>query len=198
MRSPIGSRQAAGVVCNTVEIAAPPPAVFHALSDPIELAAWLGDRSGGAASHDAGWTAPSLAVAGQSWRARAIGPDGAPGWVSGEYLRVDSPRCLESTWRASWDHFSPDHVRFDLTPIDIGGVVGTRLAVTHTRASARLQVTASAASTRGEWPAILVRLAARLAATPDVRQPREWLPPGDTFSYGDIIDLTARVRSHGD
>jgi uncharacterized protein YndB with AHSA1/START domain len=194
----MGSRQPAGVVSSTIEIAAPPHAVFHALSDPSELAAWLGGHSDDATAHDAEWTAPSLATTGQPWRARAIGPDGSPGWVSGEYLLVDSPRCLESTWRASWDHFSPDHVRFDLTPIDIGGVRGTRLAVTHTSASARLQVTASATSAPGEWPAILARLAAHLAATHADHQPHEWHYPGDRFSYGDIIELTARVRAHGD
>ena len=151
-----------GSVRTIVEIAASPDAVFAALTDQRELAAWLAGDAAPPADRGGVPATSSLAIPGQTWRVRAIGPDGTPGSVAGEFVLVDPPRRLESTWRASWDDFSPDRVCFELTPIRIGGATGTRLSVTHTRASAHLRVTAMAsAGGRGEWPTMLARLAAR-------------------------------------
>ena len=153
-----------GLVDAVVEIAAPPDAVFHALTDQRELAAWLGGDATPIDHRSGASVVPSIAMPGQPWHAPAVAPDGSPGSVSGEFLLVDPPHRLESTWRASWDGFAPDRVCFELTPVRIGGKPGTRLRVTHTRANAHLRVTAMASTGAASvWPALLVRLAARLS-----------------------------------
>jgi uncharacterized protein YndB with AHSA1/START domain len=153
-----------GSVRTTVDIAASPDAVFAALSDERELAAWLGGDVATPEHRGAAPVAPSLGIPGQPWRARAIAPDGSLGTVSGEFVIVDPPRRLESTWRASWDGGAPDRVCFELTPIRLGGATGTRLSVTHTRARAHLRITAMASvGARGDWPALLARLSSWLS-----------------------------------
>ena len=171
MRVPASSWPATDTVRAVVDIAAPPDAVFHALSDPGELAAWLGgEESGGERrpgdSSGGPGTPPLHLAAGRSWRAPALAPDGTPGSVGGEYLVVDPPRRLESTWRASWDDFAPDRVRFELAPIDVGGAPGTRLTLTHTRGVAGLHVTAQAAvwPTARAIPQAIARVPARATA----------------------------------
>jgi uncharacterized protein YndB with AHSA1/START domain len=147
-----------------VEIAAPPDAVFTALSDERELAAWLGGDGAPPVARCPAWAAPSLAIPGQPWSVPALAPDGSRGSVQGEFVLVDPPHRLECTWRASWDGFAPDRVCFELVPIRIGGDAGTRVTVTHTRAGARLQVTAMASvGRRGDWPTMLARLGARVS-----------------------------------
>jgi uncharacterized protein YndB with AHSA1/START domain len=165
MTSSMGSSAGLGSVQAVVEIAATPDAVFAALTDQHELAAWLGGDTA-LPGNRSGAALPSFAVPGQPWHVPAIAPDGSLGSVSGEFVLVDPPRRLESTWRASWDDFAPDRVCFELTPIRIAGMPGTRVRVTHICASAHLRVTAMVtpgAAIVGEWPAILARLAARLA-----------------------------------
>jgi uncharacterized protein YndB with AHSA1/START domain len=159
------SPSVAGAVRAVVDIAAPPDAVFHALSDPHELAAWLGGGPASAPRAPSESACDAGVVPGQSWRAPARAPHGVPGSVCGEYLIVDPPRRLESTWRASWDGFAPERVCFELVPVDVGGVPGTRLTVTHTRAVARLDVTAQACLTvHHDWSRRLAGLAAYLSA----------------------------------
>lgn len=164
MTAPFGSPDRQGWLRTVVEIAAPPDAVFAALADERELAAWLsGDRSPSGERRLA-FVAPTAATPGQPWHVPAIAPDGSRGRVEGELLLVDRPHRLETTWRASWDGFAPDRVCFELTPIRIGGAVGTRVTVTHTRAGTYRQVTAMGARVRaGDWSAILARLGAWLS-----------------------------------
>jgi uncharacterized protein YndB with AHSA1/START domain len=162
----------AGIVRASVDIAAPVADVFRALVDPRELAAWLGGepmpadvRDGDPRSDDAARLVP-----GARWRSPAITPDGTAGTVSGEYLSVAPPHHLETTWRASWNDFATERVRFELVPIDAGGVAGTRVTVTHTRAPSSRQATTSVLSRtpmQGEaaWPSLLARLAAHVATT---------------------------------
>jgi uncharacterized protein YndB with AHSA1/START domain len=156
------------VVRESVDIAASPDAVFRALVDPHELAAWLGGDEPRDPREPEVPPDDHAAAAGRSWRAPALAPDGTRGSVRGEYLVVDPPRRLETTWRASWNHFVPERVRFELVPIDVGGTTGTRVTVTHTRAIVRLLATASA-ETRASaiandlWPSLLARLAAHVA-----------------------------------
>ena len=198
MRVPVESRDAADAVRTSVEIAASPDVVFHALTDHRELAAWLAGDAESANESAHSLEGPSLPIPGQPWSAPALAPDGALGSVCGEFLRVDPPCRLETTWRASWDDFAPDRVRFELTPIDVGGTIGTRVTVTHTRAHtrarARLQITARAtASGRDEWPAMLWRLVSYLTPPVAVSRPGELHPPASTYWYGDIVDLTTRA-----
>jgi len=162
----------AGIVRASVDIAAPPADVFRALVDPRELAAWLGGepmpadpRDRDPHSEDAVRVLP-----GAGWRAPAIAPDGTVGTVCGEYLNVAAPNRLETSWRASWNDFATERVRFELVPIDVGGVTGTRVTVTHTRAESFRHATTSTlahASARAEdmWPSLLARLAAHVATT---------------------------------
>ncbi len=175
----------------SVEIEAPPDVVFRALADPRELVAWLGDMpssdtpsaddgthgSPGDSSRDAGhdesddraspFTYP---VGGAGWLAHVRDPDGTPGTVSGEFLYVVPSRSLTTTWSASWNRFVQDEVKFDLVPIDVAGVAGTRVTVTHRRRSAMLVRDATIASARtgaepasDTWAALLARLAAYVA-----------------------------------
>lgn len=168
-----GAEPSPSVVRESVDIAAAPDAVFRALVDPQELAAWLGgeepsDPREPACEPDAKRD-EHRAAAGQPWRAPALAPDGTRGSVHGEYLVVDPPRRLETTWRASWNHFAPERVRFELAPIGVGGTAGTRVTVTHTRSLVRLHATTASAATRASaiaadvWPSFLARLAAHVA-----------------------------------
>ena len=159
MTAPMEFPDRHGLLRTIVEIAAPPDAVFTALSDERELAAWLGGDVTAPTERLVGFVVPSPAIAGQPWRAPAVAPEGSLGSVEGEFLIVDRPHRLETTWRASWDGYVPDRVCFELTPIRVRGAAGTRVTVTHIRAGAHLRVTAMAARSRaGEWPAILARL----------------------------------------
>jgi uncharacterized protein YndB with AHSA1/START domain len=175
-----------GSVRATVDIAASPDAVFAALTDERQLAAWLGGDPAPPSDHGAALAMPSLAIPGQPWRAPAIAPDGSLGSVSGEFAHVDPPRRLVSTWRASWDDFAPDRVSFDLTPIRIGGASGTRLCVTHTRAMSHLHVTAMAVSTEhGDWSARLGRLTSWISAPPVIGHAIRVGPASGAAWYGD-------------
>ena len=173
----------------SIDIAATPDIVFRALADPHELVAWLGDLPASDGSHGPpGAPAPDPAsedgdasspfvpfaypLGGASWLAHVRAPDGTPGTVSGEFLYVAPPRVLTTTWAASWNRFVQDEVTFELTPIDVAGVAGTRVTVTHRRRSHRLVREATIASARAvtdadgeEWVALLARLAAYVATS---------------------------------
>ena len=157
----------------SIDIAATPDVVFRALADPHELVAWLGDAP---ASEERDASSPSVPFTyprgGASWLAHVRAPDGTPGTVSGEFLYVAPPRTLTTTWAASWNRFVQDEVTFELAPIDVAGVAGTRVTVTHRRRSHRLVREATIASARavtdadGEaWAALLARLAAYVATS---------------------------------
>jgi uncharacterized protein YndB with AHSA1/START domain len=160
----------AGIVRASVDIAAPAAEVFRALVDPRELAAWLGGEPMPADPRDEQPTDASRPLPSSEWRAPAIAPDGTVGVVSGEYLSVAPPHRLETTWRASWNDAATERVHFELVPIDIGGVAGTRVTVTHVRARSRRHATTSALSrtpvyAADLWPSLLARLAAHVATT---------------------------------
>jgi uncharacterized protein YndB with AHSA1/START domain len=142
------------MVSEIVEIAAPIDEVFDALTNPGELAVWLGGEAPDIAG---GWTPEP--GAGSSWRSPAISPDGTRGSVEGEYLVVTRHR-VETTWRSSWDDGTPSRVRYDLEPVELDGVLGTRVTVTHTMVAAARTRTAG----RVDWRASLGRLALLLNA----------------------------------
>ena len=193
-------------VRETIDIAAPADAVFRALVEPHELAAWLGGdepRDMGEPTRE-----PENAhddhrpAAGQTWGAPALAPDGTRGSVRGEYLVVAPPNLLETTWRASWNDFAPERVRFELVPIDVGGMAGTRVTITHTRSLARLHATASAAARASAvavdvWPSFLARLAAHVAIVTTVarwREPHEGAPE----HWFDALHRAVVATHHGD
>jgi uncharacterized protein YndB with AHSA1/START domain len=112
-----------GTVKADVEIAAPPEAVFRALTDPTELAAWWGSDD---AYRTHAWRV-DLRVGGR-WSCEAVNAkDGHLSQVRGEYLEVDPPRRLVLTWEPSWERFARTTIRYDLSPT----TAGTRLVVTH-------------------------------------------------------------------
>jgi uncharacterized protein YndB with AHSA1/START domain len=170
----------------SIEIAATPDVVFRALADPHELVAWLGDAPtldpprvpspdpGG--ENEEGDVAPSVPLAyprgGAGWLAHVRAPDGTPGTVSGEFLYVVPARSLTTTWSASWNRFVQDEVTFGLVPIDIAGIAGTRVTVTHRRREHLLIREATIASARAvadadgdTWVALLARLSTYVATT---------------------------------
>jgi len=159
-----------GIVRATIDIAAPIDEVFRALADPQELAAWLGEGTPAGERSDE----PPHAHVGTSWRAHVLAPDGTAGVVLGQYAYVVPPHFLESTWEASWNQYVRERVSFSLVSVEVGGVAGTRVMVTHTRAAARLHVTTSTlsrtndVSTAEAWASSLPRLAAHVAASSSV------------------------------
>jgi uncharacterized protein YndB with AHSA1/START domain len=113
----------AGVVKGDVEIAAPVEAVFRALTDPGELAAWWGSATD-YRTHS--WQVDLRA--GGRWSCQAVdAKDGHKSEVRGEYLTVEPPRLLVFTWEPSWEKYARTTIRYDLTPV----ASGTRLVVTH-------------------------------------------------------------------
>ena len=156
--------QPADIVRASVDIAAPVADVFRALVDPRELAAWLGGEPMPSDPRVERSVDPSRPPVGE-WRAPAIAPDGTIGVVTGEYGYCAPPHFLETTWRASWNRAATDRVRFQLVPIDVGGVAGTRVIVTHTRARSPLRVTTAMSHTdlpAPAWDSWLAQLSAHV------------------------------------
>jgi glutathione S-transferase len=140
-----------GVVKAEIEIVAAPERVFHALTDPSELAAFWGSDD---MYRTFDWKIDLRA--GGKWSALARGADGTDMTVDGEYIEVDPPRLLVFTWRPSWDDYAVTRVRYDLEPT----AIGTRLRVTHTGFVDRNM---AAAGTGDGWKRVLEWLAGHLA-----------------------------------
>jgi uncharacterized protein YndB with AHSA1/START domain len=138
-----------------IDIAATPEDVFEALTNPREVAAWLGGVDD--YSHGGEWN--DEPTAGATWRSPAIGPDGANGTVRGEFLVVDAPRRLVSTWYASWDHYDRTVVRYELEPVEVDGVAGTRVTVIHSAPTVRANRVSQLGAARDGWTVMLARLA---------------------------------------
>jgi uncharacterized protein YndB with AHSA1/START domain len=175
-------------VRTSIDIAASADEVFHALCDPCQLAAWLGGDPVSAPS-DAreAPAAPDLAAPASRWDARVVAPDGTIGVVNGEYVSIVPPHRLETTWRASWNDFAPERVRFELVPIDVSGSIGTRVTVTHTRALMRAHAPSSAfgrsIAHADLWPTLLARLSVHVVTAASLAR---WSAPradvADTFA----------------
>jgi uncharacterized protein YndB with AHSA1/START domain len=191
MTHPIGDRfyqppEPTGSIQASIDIAATPDIVFRALANPHELVAWLGDAPTKAApdvpspdrasEEQDGASSPYVPFAyprdGAGWLAYVRAPDGTPATVSGEFLYVVPSRSLTTTWSASWNRFVQDEVTFELAPVDVAGVAGTRVTVTHRRREHRLVREATIASARAAadaegdvWVALLARLATYVATT---------------------------------
>jgi uncharacterized protein YndB with AHSA1/START domain len=112
-----------GVIHASIEIEAPPDAVFEAFTDPAQLAAWWGSpdtysttnwqvdlRPGGA------WSSEPKSAA-----------DGSLSRVHGQYLEVDRPRLLVFTWQPSWENFHETVIRIEFSPT----ATGTHVKVVH-------------------------------------------------------------------
>jgi uncharacterized protein YndB with AHSA1/START domain len=142
-----------GEIHARIEIAAPPEAVFRALTDPRELAAWWGSDD---MYRTFDWTM-DLRPGGR-WSAHARNAkDEDISIVRGEVRAIDPPRMLEYTWEPSWDGYQQTTVRFELEPTP----VGTRLTLVHFGFGA---AAASSDAHAEGWKHVLAWLDAGLAA----------------------------------
>jgi uncharacterized protein YndB with AHSA1/START domain len=111
-----------GVITASIEIAAPPEAVFRAISSP-EITQWWGADDMYRVVKWVGDVRP-----GGTWQADTAAAGGGPEMiVRGKFLVVDPPRVLEHTWEPSWEDFLSTTVRYTLTPTP----TGTRVDVRH-------------------------------------------------------------------
>lgn len=134
-----------------IEIAAPPPRVFGALTDPKQLAVWWSmDQD------PVSWEL-DLRIGGR-WR--AAGQDASCGlWVlSGEILELDPPRVLAYSWseHSEAKKLEGTIVRYELSPVGSG----TRLRLTHSEFRNAL---GARREYQGGWPGVCRRLVAYIA-----------------------------------
>jgi uncharacterized protein YndB with AHSA1/START domain len=101
-----------------IHIAASPERVFQALIDPVQVVQWWGQEG----IYRCTQFAADVRVGGK-WLNAGIGPDGGNFEISGEYLEVDPPRLLASTWIATWTGTAQTTVRWELIPKDGGTLV---------------------------------------------------------------------------
>lgn len=118
-----------GVIYASIDIEAPPEAVWDAVTDPAQLASWWGSPD---TYRTMNWQVDLRP--GGKWSSDSARVDGTQeGHVHGEYLEVDKPRLLVFTWKASWDDFSETVIRIDLTETK----TGTHVKVRHSGFAAR-------------------------------------------------------------
>jgi uncharacterized protein YndB with AHSA1/START domain len=129
-------------IISEIQIAAPPERVFQALVDPLQVPKWWGQIGRYRCER---FTA-DLRIGGR-WQSSGPGPDGRDFQVSGEYLEIDPPRLLVSTWTASWTGALKTTVRWELTPSQ----VGTRVRIRHCGLAAQPGATKSYQG----WPRML-------------------------------------------
>jgi uncharacterized protein YndB with AHSA1/START domain len=135
---------AEGTIHASIEIVATPEAVYDAMVEPEQLAAWWGSPDTYRTSN---WQV-DLRPGGE-WSASAKGvTDGRSGMVRGRYVELERPRLLVYTWQPSWDDFAETTIRVELTATR----TGTRVRVTHSGFGDRL---ASATGHTQGWRRVL-------------------------------------------
>ena len=138
-----------GIIYASIDIDAPPEAVWDALTDPAQLASWWGSAD---TYRTLNWQVDLRP--GGKWSSDSARVDGTQtGNVHGEYLEVDRPRLLVYTWRASWDDFAETLIRMELTPTS----AGTHVKVRHSGFAER---TSSGAGHSEGWKRVLGWLSA--------------------------------------
>jgi uncharacterized protein YndB with AHSA1/START domain len=144
-------------IVSEIRIAAPPERVFQALVDPIQVVQWWGQTG----IYRCTKFESDLRVGG-TWR--TIGVDGAghPFEIAGEYLEVDPPRLLSSTWVATWTGTAKTQVRWELEP----SANGTLVRIRHSGFAAHPELTQAY---RG-WPRMLTWLQALLEKGETIEQ----------------------------
>jgi uncharacterized protein YndB with AHSA1/START domain len=113
-------------IVESISIDAPAGAVFAALTDPEQLAAWWGSDDSYRVAH-----MENDLRRGGAWEFTGTLRDGKPFSVGGVYRVVEPPHALEFTWRYDWSTTTEGQnetiVRYDLNERE--GV--TELRVTH-------------------------------------------------------------------
>lgn len=150
-------------IVSEIRIAAPPQRAFEALVDPSQVVQWWGQ----AAIYRCTKFETDLRIGGK-WRSLGVDANGGQFEVAGEYLEVDPPRLLSSTWRATWTGDVETTVRWELEPVEAGTLVRIR----HSGFTAHPEL---AQAYRG-WPRMLTWLQALLekSETVEQREPASW------------------------
>ena len=109
------------VVVAEIRIAAPPERVFNALVDPLQVVQWWGQAGIYRCTEF-----PSDLRVGGVWRSKGLDGNGRQFEIVGEYLEVDPPRLISSTWRATWTGDAETRIRWELEPAKDGTLVRIR------------------------------------------------------------------------
>lgn len=150
-------------IVSEIKIAAPPERVFRALTDPSQVVQWWGQ----AGIYRCTKFESDLRVGGM-WRSTGTDGNGRPFEITGEYLELDPPRLLSSTWVATWTGNAKTNVRWELEPFGNETLVRIR----HSGFAPHPEL---AQAYRG-WPRMLTWLQALLekGETVEQRKPAAW------------------------
>lgn len=150
-------------IVSEIHIAAPPNRVFQALVDPVQVVQWWGQ----AGIYRCEKFESDLRVGG-TWRSIGVDGDGRQFEITGEYLEVDPPRLLSSTWLATWTGNVKTTVRWELKAAENGTLVRIR----HSGFALHPEI---AQAYRG-WPRMLGWLQSLLerGETVEQRKPASW------------------------
>ena len=150
-------------IVSEIHIDAPAERVFQALVDPLQVVQWWGQ----AGIYRCTKFESDLRVGG-TWRTIGVDGNGHQFEVIGEYLELDPPRLLSSTWVATWTGDAKTKVRWELEASGNGTLVRIR----HSGFAAHPELTQAY---RG-WPRMLAWLQALLekGETVEQRKPASW------------------------
>jgi uncharacterized protein YndB with AHSA1/START domain len=150
-------------IISEIHIAAPPQRVFQALIDPSQVVQWWGL----AGVYRCTKFETDLRVGG-TWRCTGVDGNGSEFEIKGEYLEIDPPRLLSSTWVATWTGNAKTKIRWELETAD----KGTLLRIRHSGFAGHPEL---AQAYRG-WPRMLGWLQALLekGETVEQRKPAVW------------------------
>jgi len=108
-------------IVSEIRIAAPCERIFQALVDPQQVVQWWGQ----AGIYRCTKFESDLRVGG-AWRSIGVDGTGREFEITGEYLEVDPPRLLSSTWLATWTGKVETKIRWELEPTKKGTLVRIR------------------------------------------------------------------------
>jgi uncharacterized protein YndB with AHSA1/START domain len=108
-------------IVSEIRIAAPPERVFQALIDPAQVVQWWGQVG----VYRCTKFECDLRVGGR-WKTLGLDGHGNPFEISGEYLELDPPSLIESTWVATWTGSAVTKVRWELERSAEGTLVRIR------------------------------------------------------------------------
>ena len=150
-------------IVHEIHIEAPAERVFQALVDPAQVVQWWGQTD----VYRCTKFESDLRVGG-TWRTIGLDVNGRRFEVIGEYLELDPPRLLSSTWVATWTGDAKTKVRWELEPSGNATLVRIR----HSGFTTHPEL---AQAYRG-WPRMLVWLQALLekGETVEQRKPASW------------------------
>jgi uncharacterized protein YndB with AHSA1/START domain len=150
-------------IVSEIQINALPQQVFDALVKPEQVVQWWGQKG----IYQCTEFHSDLRVGGK-WSSIGLDGHGQKFEIAGEYLEVDPPRVLASTWIATWTGDAETTIRWELEPTKQGTLVRIR----HSGFAKHPEL---AQSYRG-WPRMLGWLQSLLerGETVDARKPATW------------------------